>query len=130
MNRGPAHFLGLRLGFRAQINFILSLGLALLAAVGVFSYRSIDELVSTGRDEGAALADLGRLERVLTETAGQTELVEMIDYEPPGGLLGLAMTPAVVERELAQAYFERVLRVLGRMTNEGTPCASSTSPRR
>jgi ligand-binding SRPBCC domain-containing protein len=71
-----------------------------------------------------------RLERVLTETAGHTELVETIDFEPPGGLLGLAVTPAVVERELAHAYAERVARVLGRMSNEGTPCASSTSPRR
>jgi ligand-binding SRPBCC domain-containing protein len=56
-----------------------------------------------------------RLTRVLTESDGQTELVETIDYEPPGGLLGLALTPAAAERELKMAYADRVARVLQRL---------------
>jgi ligand-binding SRPBCC domain-containing protein len=56
-----------------------------------------------------------RVERVFSEVDGQTELVETIDYETPGGLLGLAMTPAVVERELRQAFEGRVQRVLARL---------------
>jgi ligand-binding SRPBCC domain-containing protein len=56
-----------------------------------------------------------RLERALAEVAGQTELVETIEYDPPGGLLGLTLTAAVVEAELAQAYSGRVARVLARV---------------
>jgi ligand-binding SRPBCC domain-containing protein len=33
-----------------------------------------------------------------------TRVVDQIDYEPPGGLLGLVLTPATVESELA-AFF-------------------------
>jgi ligand-binding SRPBCC domain-containing protein len=53
-----------------------------------------------------------RVSRILTEQDEQTELVEMIDYEPPGGLLGFVVTRAAIERELEQAYAGRVERVL------------------
>jgi ligand-binding SRPBCC domain-containing protein len=43
-----------------------------------------------------------------TETG--TEVTETIDYEPPGGLLGLAMTPAVIEAELSKAFEQRLER--------------------
>jgi ligand-binding SRPBCC domain-containing protein len=56
-----------------------------------------------------------RLQRVLEDVDGDTELVETIDYETPGGLLGLVLTATAVERELAQAYLGRVERVLARI---------------
>jgi ligand-binding SRPBCC domain-containing protein len=40
-----------------------------------------------------------------------TEVSERIDYEPPGGLLGLTLTPAVIEAELAEAFRWRQARV-------------------
>ena len=40
-----------------------------------------------------------------------TELSERIDYEPPGGLLGLTLTPSVIEAELAEAFAWRQARV-------------------
>jgi ligand-binding SRPBCC domain-containing protein len=33
---------------------------------------------------------------------GTSQLVDDIDYEPPGGMLGLMVTPEVVERELGE----------------------------
>jgi PAS domain S-box-containing protein len=51
--------------FGAKINVILGLGLAVLLAVGVFSHRSIGELVQTGRDEADTLAEVGQLEVLL-----------------------------------------------------------------
>ena len=55
----------LGLTFSLKINFILGLGLAILAGVGLLSYRSINTLVETGRLEGAVIANLGRIEMVL-----------------------------------------------------------------
>ena len=52
----------MRPSFRIQINFLICLGLAILVAVGILAQRSIDELVETGRFEGAALSDLGMME--------------------------------------------------------------------
>lgn len=52
----------MRPGFRVQINFLICLGLAVLVAVGILAQRSIDELVETGRFEGAAMSDLGMME--------------------------------------------------------------------
>ena len=64
-NREKQQFLGLQLTFEAKINFILGLGLAILIAVGTLSYRSIGDLVQTGRFESATLADLGGLEAAI-----------------------------------------------------------------
>ena len=64
-NSDKSKFLGLQLTFGAKINFILGLGLAILIAVGTLSYRSIDDLVQTGRYESATLADLGGLEAAI-----------------------------------------------------------------
>jgi ligand-binding SRPBCC domain-containing protein len=38
---------------------------------------------------------------------GGTRLRDAIDYEPPGGLLGLTLTAPAVERELAGAFAHR-----------------------
>jgi ligand-binding SRPBCC domain-containing protein len=38
---------------------------------------------------------------------GGTRLVDHIDYEPPGGLLGLLVTAAMLERELQWVYAYR-----------------------
>jgi PAS domain S-box-containing protein len=54
-----------RVSFSIKINFLLGLGLAILLAVGTLAYRSIDELVDSSRYEGAALAELARLEAFL-----------------------------------------------------------------
>ena len=56
-----------------------------------------------------------RLERVFQEKDGETELMETIDCEPPGGLLGLTLTAAAIERELTQAYAGRTARVLAQL---------------
>ncbi|HKW38632.1 MAG TPA: ATP-binding protein [Burkholderiales bacterium] len=53
------------MSFGVKINVILGLGLAVVALVEVFAYRSIDVLVSTERLEGKVLADLGHLESVI-----------------------------------------------------------------
>jgi ligand-binding SRPBCC domain-containing protein len=42
--------------------------------------------------------------RFAATAAGGTRVTDEIDYEPPGGLLGLLLTPAAVERELGE-YF-------------------------
>jgi hypothetical protein len=38
---------------------------------------------------------------------GGTSIVDEIDYEPPRGMLGLVLTPAVVERELSEYFCYR-----------------------
>ena len=38
---------------------------------------------------------------------GGTSIVDQIDYEPPGGMLGLTVTPSVVERELSEYFCYR-----------------------
>ena len=55
------------------------------------------------------------LERRFVEIDGGTELTETIAYEPPGGMLGLMLTPAAVEGELRRAYQGRVERVISRL---------------
>lgn len=52
------------------------------------------------------------LTRQFAPAEGGTELTETIDFEPPGGLLGLMLTAAAVEAELAQAYEGRPARVM------------------
>lgn len=49
-----------------------------------------------------------RQERRLTPTAGGVQLSETIDYEPPGGMLGFLLTPARIERNLADMYSHRI----------------------
>jgi ligand-binding SRPBCC domain-containing protein len=41
---------------------------------------------------------------------GGTRVSEVIDFEPPGGLLGLQLTAAAVERELARVFEHRMER--------------------
>jgi ligand-binding SRPBCC domain-containing protein len=55
------------------------------------------------------------LERRFVEIDDVTELTETITYEPPGGMLGLMMTPSAVEGELRRAYQGRPERVMGRL---------------
>jgi ligand-binding SRPBCC domain-containing protein len=50
-------------------------------------------------------------------TAAATRVKDEIDYEPPGGMLGLLLTPAAVERELADFFCyrnERLAEILER----------------
>ncbi len=51
------------------------------------------------------------LRREFVERGNETELVERIDYEHPGGLLGLTVTQAFVAGELTRAYAGRAERV-------------------
>ncbi len=52
-----------------------------------------------------------RLERLLTAVSPtETEVREQIDYEPPGGLLGLTLTAKAIESDLAEAYRWRLER--------------------
>ena len=53
-----------------------------------------------------------RLERHFRVIAGGTELREVVELEPPGGLLGLTLTAARVEGELRAAYEGRPARAL------------------
>ncbi|MBY0522967.1 MAG: SRPBCC family protein [Gemmataceae bacterium] len=49
------------------------------------------------------------------ETAGTgTRVIDAIDFEPPGGMLGLVVTAAFVERDL-KWIFEHRTRVLGEL---------------
>jgi ligand-binding SRPBCC domain-containing protein len=38
---------------------------------------------------------------------GATRVLDEIDYEPPGGMLGLLLTPAAVEHELKEYFHHR-----------------------
>jgi ligand-binding SRPBCC domain-containing protein len=44
--------------------------------------------------------------------ATETEVIEMIDYEAPGGMLGLTLTAARIEADLEWSFAQRVLRVV------------------
>jgi ligand-binding SRPBCC domain-containing protein len=44
---------------------------------------------------------------ILEEVDGGTRVRDRIDYEPPGGLLGLVMTAAMIERELRWVFDHR-----------------------
>lgn len=56
------------------------------------------------------------LTRKFAATAEGTVLTETIDFEPPGGMLGLMLNAAVIERELRQSYEGRAERVSQRLT--------------
>jgi ligand-binding SRPBCC domain-containing protein len=62
-----------------------------------------------------------RLERVFSAVGeAEAEVCERIDYEPPGGLLGLTFTMKAIEAELAEAYRwrqERLAVILDRMAD-------------
>ncbi len=45
------------------------------------------------------------------EVPGGTRVSDHIDYEPPGGVLGLVLTPALVEQDLRRAYAYRAARL-------------------
>jgi ligand-binding SRPBCC domain-containing protein len=45
------------------------------------------------------------------EVAGGTRVSDHIDYEPPGGVLGLVITPAFVEQDLRRAYAYRATKL-------------------
>ncbi len=53
-----------------------------------------------------------RLDRHFRAVGGGTEVREVVEFEPPGGLLGLTLTSARVEAELRAAYEGRPARVL------------------
>jgi ligand-binding SRPBCC domain-containing protein len=42
----------------------------------------------------------------------ETELREQVEYEPPGGILGLTLTAKRIEADLEEAYTSRYARVL------------------
>jgi ligand-binding SRPBCC domain-containing protein len=44
---------------------------------------------------------------ILEEADGGTRMIDRIDYEPPGGLLGLVMTAGMIERELRWVFDHR-----------------------
>ena len=69
----------LTLSFGVKINFILGLGLAILVGVGVLSWRSIQELVDTGRDESSTLSALAQIEVV----SGQTSRTKTVWIDLP-----------------------------------------------
>jgi ligand-binding SRPBCC domain-containing protein len=57
-----------------------------------------------------------RLTRTFRAVEGGAELREVVEFEPPGGLLGLTLTAVRAEAELREAYRgrpERVLALLG-----------------
>jgi PAS domain S-box-containing protein len=58
-----------KLAFGVKINVILAAGFVLVAVVGIFAYRSINVLLETGRREGEALAEIGRLEATVGSLA-------------------------------------------------------------
>lgn len=64
------------------------------------------------------------LERRFVALGGATELTETITYEPPGGMLGLVLTPAAVGAELSQAYQGRAERVMTKLAAGRSPDAS------
>lgn len=53
--------------------------------------------------------------RFTAQSPEETELTEEIDYAVPTGLLGLTLTQAVIEQELADAYAHRYPLLLQRL---------------
>ena len=60
----------LRASFGVKINFLLGLGLAVLLAVGVSAYRSIDALMEAGREETLTQARIAQLEGTFASLRG------------------------------------------------------------
>src|SRR4051794_40553727 len=63
------------------------------------------------------------LERRFAVIDGCTELTETITFEPPGGLLGLMLTPAAVEADLTRAYEGRPGRVIALLASRSPDAA-------
>ncbi|MBY0229953.1 MAG: hypothetical protein K2W96_11785 [Gemmataceae bacterium] len=83
------------------------------------SRRIVTEVVEWERDARVVEAQRSgpfkswRLERRFRAVSeAECELAERIEYEPPGGLLGLTLTAARIEAELKAAYQGRRERVL------------------
>jgi len=57
-----------------------------------------------------------RHELTLADAPGGTLLTDHFDYDPPGGLLGLTVTAAVLERDLRQLLEERDRRMLATLS--------------
>lgn len=55
------------------------------------------------------------LRRQFEARGSGTRLTETIDYVPPGGMLGLLLSPAAVEADLRSAYQGREERVIARL---------------
>lgn len=55
----------MRISFGARVNLALIAGLALLCLVTFFAYRSIEQLVETGRAEARAFEDIAMIERIV-----------------------------------------------------------------
>ena len=58
--------------------------------------------------------------RLVAVAAGETAVTERMDYEPPGGLLGLTLTARAIEEQLAQAFEYRTVRMTQMLTGGGT----------
>ncbi len=63
-----------------------------------------------------------RREQRLDESNGETDVVEEITFEPPGGMLGLVLTAARIENDLraALAYREGKVKDYLRRVQEGS----------
>ena len=91
----------LRPSFDVKINFILSLGIAILIAVGTLAYRSIETLVETGRSEARTYLGLERLEAYISSL--RNAVAAQRKYLLTRGsneLLAYSEARAQVEREL------------------------------
>jgi len=69
------------------------------------------------------------LERRFAAIDGGAELTETITYEPPGGMLGLMLTSAAIDSELARAYEKRAERVIARLGAAEGGRSPGASPR-
>jgi ligand-binding SRPBCC domain-containing protein len=58
---------------------------------------------------------------------GGTRVREAIDFEPPGGVLGLQLTPAAVERELDRVFARRRKEWVELLTEAGPNCPGGTA---
>ncbi len=127
--RRPANLLGVTPpGLRLQLEEApdeLQLGsrLALVSRRWGLRYRGVTEVTAFAPDaffieeqkEGAFRRWL-HAHRFAAMPDGRTRVTDEIDYEPPGGLLGLLLTTAAVDRELHD-YFryrnERLAEMFG-----------------
>ena len=120
-----------QLTFGVKINFILGFGLALLAAASALAYRSVGILVDSGRLEGAALAEEGRLEATVSSvweaesaqrkyviTADPADLVQYRaareDVSAELGVLGSQTSDPIQRRRLGaleEVVSERIARL-------------------
>ncbi len=105
---------------------VLQLGtrLTLVSRRWGLRYRSVTEV--TAFEPGASFVEEQKegafrkwiyAHRFEATPDGGTRVTDEIDYDPPGGMLGLMLTPAAVERELNEFYRhrnEKLAAILGR----------------